>query len=120
MLQCVLLGVGMALDGITVMVISQAVHAAGCGPQVFAAFTNGLCYAFTPGVPLTIQDMTQERVWQANARQMATFHKIQVKHLQYIFLKLCKDAYVRLCSSNNSSSCSSSSSSSSNTVQQQH
>ncbi|KAG0721715.1 Ethanolamine kinase 1 [Chionoecetes opilio] len=55
----------------------KAVHAAGCGPQVFVAFTNGLCYAFTPGVPLTIQDVTREPVWRANARQMASFHKIQ-------------------------------------------
>lgn len=55
----------------------KAVHAAGCGPQMFGAFTNGLCYAFTPGVPLTIQDVTREPVWRANARQTATFHNIQ-------------------------------------------
>lgn len=54
-------------------------HAAGIGPQVFAAFTNGLCYAYTPGVPLSIHDVTREAVWRANARQMATFHRVQVK-----------------------------------------
>lgn len=67
---------GRASDYVCVL---QAVHGAGCGPQVFAAFTNGLCYAFTPGVPLTIQDVTREPVWRANARQMATFHRIQVR-----------------------------------------
>ncbi|XP_069980966.1 ethanolamine kinase 1-like, partial [Penaeus vannamei] len=27
----------------------KVVHEAGCGPEIYVAFTNGLCYAFTPG-----------------------------------------------------------------------
>ncbi|XP_071532709.1 ethanolamine kinase 1-like [Panulirus ornatus] len=55
----------------------KVVHEAGCGPEVFAAFTNGLCYAFTSGVPLTFRDVTKEPVWRAVTRKAARFHKIQ-------------------------------------------
>ncbi|KAK4295415.1 hypothetical protein Pmani_032017 [Petrolisthes manimaculis] len=55
----------------------KIVHKAGCGPEVYAAFINGLCYEFTPGAPLTIDHVGEEEVWRAVARQSARFHNIQ-------------------------------------------
>ncbi|KAK8751213.1 hypothetical protein OTU49_013462, partial [Cherax quadricarinatus] len=55
----------------------KVVQEAGCGPEVFAAFTNGLCYAYTPGMPLTFRDVTNEAVWRAVTSRAASFHKIQ-------------------------------------------
>ncbi|KAG7171162.1 Ethanolamine kinase 1-like 2 [Homarus americanus] len=68
----------------------KVVHKAGCGPEVFAAFTNGLCYAYTPGVPLTFRDVTKEPVWRGVTRQAARFHKIQAgdKQKAILFPKL--------------------------------
>ncbi|XP_045606674.1 LOW QUALITY PROTEIN: ethanolamine kinase 1 [Procambarus clarkii] len=64
----------------------QVVQEAGCGPKVFAAFTNGLCYAFTPGEPLTFRDVTREAVWRAVTLRAASFHKIQIDDKQEAML----------------------------------
>ncbi|XP_042894377.1 ethanolamine kinase 1-like [Penaeus japonicus] len=68
----------------------KVIHEASCGPEVYVAFTNGLCYAFTPGVPLTFKSVTHENVWRAVSKQVAKIHKIQTgdKRNPMLFPKL--------------------------------
>uniref|UniRef100_A0A6A7G5F4 ethanolamine kinase n=2 Tax=Hirondellea gigas TaxID=1518452 RepID=A0A6A7G5F4_9CRUS len=54
-------------------------HPYGCGPDLHCCFSNGLCYSFTPGVPVTPQSITQEDVCAATARQLAKMHSIPMK-----------------------------------------
>lgn len=55
----------------------EILHKAGCGPQLYATFDNGLSYGFTKGVPLSTDLNYEERVWKAVSREMAIYHKIE-------------------------------------------
>lgn len=55
----------------------QILNKAGCGPPLYATFTNGLSYGFTKGVTTTPVTIVEEPIWQAVAKELAKLHKIE-------------------------------------------
>lgn len=60
----------------------QVLYQANLGPEVYARFTNGLCYEYIDGVTLTETSVREDGKWQGVAREMAKFHKIEVQLVQ--------------------------------------
>lgn len=42
----------------------QTLYRVGCGPELYAAFNNGLAYEFVPGVILTTSSVKDEKVYK--------------------------------------------------------
>ena len=60
------------------MIYFQVLHKVGCAPELHAVFKNGICYAFTIGIPTTPASIVQEQVWRGVTQEMAKFHKTEV------------------------------------------
>uniref|UniRef100_A0A0P4WDP0 ethanolamine kinase n=1 Tax=Scylla olivacea TaxID=85551 RepID=A0A0P4WDP0_SCYOL len=55
----------------------EVLHKVGCAPELLAVFKNGICYAFTIGIPTTTTSIVQEPVWKGVTQEMAKFHKTE-------------------------------------------
>lgn len=64
----------------------EVLNKAGCGPQLYATFKNGLSYGFTEGIPVTPNLVVQEPVWRAISKEMATYHKVKNGDLEHPIL----------------------------------
>ena len=47
-------------------------------PPVYCQLKNGLCYGFTPGVPLSVDDVRDEKMIRRIIRTMATLHSLEI------------------------------------------
>ncbi|XP_013406296.1 ethanolamine kinase 1 [Lingula anatina] len=52
-------------------------HSAGCAPEVYCSFNNGLCYAFVPGIVGNRDLVRDEKVRKLIAKEMSRIHSIQ-------------------------------------------
>ncbi|KAG7163458.1 Ethanolamine kinase 1-like 1 [Homarus americanus] len=55
----------------------KVLHRSGCCPPLYATFSNGLCYGFTQGSPISPDLVVQEPIWRAISQEMARYHKIK-------------------------------------------
>lgn len=51
-------------------------HKHGLAPELYATFTNGLCYEYVPGCTLTPKSIYEPKIWRLVASQMANMHKL--------------------------------------------
>ena len=49
-------------------------HKAGCGPELYAVFKNGICYEFIQGDVLSMEDVRSPDVYPIVAAEMAKVH----------------------------------------------
>ncbi|XP_069196005.1 ethanolamine kinase 1 [Procambarus clarkii] len=68
----------------------EVLNKAGCGPQLYATFENGLSYGFTEGIPVTPELVVREPIWKSVSQEMATYHKVKKGDLEHpiLFRKL--------------------------------
>ncbi|XP_071809194.1 ethanolamine kinase 1-like [Asterias amurensis] len=52
-------------------------HKAGCGPQLYAACNNGLCYEYLPGIILDTKMVREERIFRLVVKEMVKMHSIK-------------------------------------------
>jgi ethanolamine kinase len=51
-------------------------HKHGLAPELFATFTNGLCYEYVPGYTLNPNNICEPKIWRLVATHMAKMHKL--------------------------------------------
>lgn len=54
----------------------------GFAPEIYATFSNGICYEFIPGFILNTDTVYEPSVWKLIATQMAKMHKIPLTNQQ--------------------------------------
>lgn len=52
----------------------QLLHEKGCGPELYAIFSNGICYEFIQGEILSMEDVRSERVYPLVVAEMVKMH----------------------------------------------
>lgn len=57
----------------------QVLYEAGCGPQLYATFKNGISYGFMPGSILSTETVRSEKLYPLIAREMARLHTLKPK-----------------------------------------
>ncbi|XP_076035315.1 ethanolamine kinase 2-like [Oratosquilla oratoria] len=57
----------------------QIFHKAGCGPELYATFENGLSYAYIDGSPLGPDSVLDEEIWKEIIEEMVRMHNIQIE-----------------------------------------
>ncbi|XP_042232219.1 ethanolamine kinase 1-like [Homarus americanus] len=74
----------------------EVLHRSGCCPPLYATFSNGLCYGFTQGSPISPDLVVQEPIWRAISQEMARYHKIKVGDVEHPVLFPKLQAFLKL------------------------
>ena len=77
------LGTSAFIDRKDEIVTMMCLNQAGLVPPVYCQLKNGLCYGFTPGRPLTVDDVRDERMIKRIIRTMTKLHSLEIpSHFQ--------------------------------------
>nr|XP_039267214.1 ethanolamine kinase 1-like [Styela clava] len=55
----------------------KTLHKAGCAPNLYCIFSNGLCYEYIPGNTVSREQVRDPKIYRLIAKEMARLHKIQ-------------------------------------------
>ena len=64
--------------------IMEVLHQIGMNPPVYCRYNNAICYGYTPGRPLTLDDLTNVKILKCIAVTMARYHNIDYKRLKKV------------------------------------